>query len=144
MAARLNPYISFKDNARAAMEFYQEVFGGDLQVNTFGQYGDPGSPGADLIMHSQLEAPNGLTLMGSDTPPGMDYSPGSNISISLSGQASTEGDELRGYWAKLSEGGTVTVPFDKQMWGDEFGMCTDKFGVTWMVNVSGEQQAAGG
>jgi PhnB protein len=57
MAAQLNPYISFKDSARAAMEFYREVFGGELQINTFGQYGDPDAPGADLIMHSLLATP---------------------------------------------------------------------------------------
>ena len=47
----------------------------------------------------------------------------------------TDGDELRGYWEKLSADGTVTMPFEKQMWGDEFGMCVDKFGVPWMVDV---------
>ena len=72
--------------------------------------------------------------MASDTPPGMDYSPGTTISISLSGD---DGDELRGYWAKLSDGGTVSLPLEKQMWGDEFGMCTDKFGIGWMVNIAG-------
>jgi PhnB protein len=136
MAAVLNPYIGFKDNARAAMEFYRDVFGGELRVNTFGDYGDASTPEADLIMHSQLETASGFTLMGSDTPPGMDYEAGSRVSISLSGRADTDGDELRGYWEKLSADGSVTVPFGKQMWGDEFGMCTDKFGVNWMVNVT--------
>ena len=67
MASKLNPYLQFKDNAREAMTFYQDVFGGDLVVNTFGEYGG----GGDGIMHSQLEAPNGFTLMASDTPEGM-------------------------------------------------------------------------
>jgi PhnB protein len=136
MAASLNPYISFKENARAAMEFYRDVFGGELRLNTFGQYGDPDAPGADLIMHSQLDTPSGFVLMGSDTPPGMEHRPGGNISVSLSGQDATDGEELRRYWAKLSASGTVTMAFEKQMWGDEFGMCTDEFGVDWMVNVT--------
>jgi PhnB protein len=132
MATRLNPYISFKDNARQAMEFYKEVFGGDLTINTFGEFGAQDTPDADKIMHSQLETDGGFTLMASDTPPDMQYNPGDNMAISLSGD---DGDELRGYWAKLSDGGTVTMPLEKQMWGDEFGMCVDRFGVPWMVNI---------
>ena len=133
MASKLNPYLQFKDNAREAMTYYQDVFGGDLVVNTFGEYGGDG----DGVMHSQLEAPNGFTLMASDTPEGMpEASPGGNITISLSGDDS---DDLRGYWAKLADGGQVMLPLEKQMWGDEFGMCTDRFGVAWMVNIAGEQ-----
>jgi PhnB protein len=131
--SNLNPYISFRDNARQAMAFYQDVFGGNLTLNTFGEYGDPNAPGADNIMHAQLQTDNGFTLMASDTPREMgEVSPAGNITISLSGD---EEQELRGYWDKLSEGGTVTMPFEKQMWGDLFGMCTDRFGVPWMVDV---------
>jgi PhnB protein len=72
----LNPYISFGDNARQAMEFYRDVFGGKLNLNTFGQYGDANAPGADNIMHAQLETDNGFTLMAADTPPGMDFNEG--------------------------------------------------------------------
>jgi PhnB protein len=129
----LNPYISFRDNARQALEFYQDVFGGKLNVNTFGQYGDPNAPGGDNVMHGQLDTDNGFTLMAADTPPGMDFNEAAgNMTISLSGD---DEQELRGYWDKLSDGGTVTMPFEKQMWGDLFGMCTDKFGVPWMVDV---------
>ena len=134
MTSRLNPYISFADNARQAMEFYRDVFGGDLTANTFGEYGAAEGADADKIMHAQLETPAGYTLMASDTPPGMPRSEGSSISVSLSGD---DADELRGYFAKLSEGGTVTMPLEKQMWGDEFGMCVDRFGVTWLVNIAG-------
>jgi PhnB protein len=131
MASRLNPYISFNGNAREAMEFYTSVFGGELTTSTFGEYGDTG-PGSDGIMHAQLETPSGFTIMAADTPEGMPYEPGTNIAVSLSGDDS---DELRGYWTKLSDGGTVAVPLEKQMWGDEFGMCTDQFGIGWMVNI---------
>ncbi|MCZ4558632.1 PhnB protein [Rhodococcus sp. PvR044] len=136
MSSRLNPYISFADNARQAMEFYQGVFGGTLNLSTFGEFGAPDAPEANLIMHGMLETPGGYTLMGADTPPGMEHKPGENIAVSLSGD---DGDELRGYWAKLSDGGTVSVPLEKQMWGDEFGMCTDKFGIGWMVNIGAPQ-----
>jgi PhnB protein len=137
VASVLNPYISFQNNAaRQAMEFYKDVFGGTLNLNTFGEYGDPNAPGADGIMHGQLETDNGFTLMGADTPPGMEINPGDNITISLSGD---DEQELRGYWDKLSQGGTVTIPLEKQMWGDLFGQCTDQFGIQWMVNISQPQ-----
>jgi PhnB protein len=137
MTSRLNPYVNFKDNARQAMEFYKGVFGGSLTLNTFGEYGAPDSPDADKIMHAQLETDRGFTLMGADTPAGMERTPGNNITISLSGD---DADELRGYWDRLSEGGTVSMPLEKQMWGDEFGMCVDRFGTHWMVNI-GQPQA---
>ena len=130
MASQLNPYLSFRDNAREAMEFYQSVFGGQLDVMTFGQMG--GEP-ADGVMHSYLGGgPHGFVLMASDTPPEMgETSP--NGSISLSGD---DVDDLTGYFERLSEGGEVTMPLQKQMWGDTFGMCVDRFGVSWLVNVS--------
>lgn len=133
MSTRLNPYVSFSDNARQAMEYYQSVFGGELTVSTFAEYGQADSPDADKLMHAQLETPSGYTLMASDTPTGMEHSPGGAISLSLSGD---DGDELRGYWDKLSDGGTVTMPMEAQVWGDEFGMCTDRFGIAWLVNIA--------
>ena len=133
MTSRLNPYISFGDNARQALEFYRGVFGGDLNISTFGEYGQ--QEAADLVMHGQLDSPSGYTIMAADTPPGMERREGSAITVSLSGD---DTDELHGYWDKLSgNGGSVTMPLEKQMWGDEFGMCTDQFGVDWMVNVAG-------
>ncbi len=137
MASRLNPYISFNGNARQALEFYKGVLGGTLSLSTFGEFGAQDAPEADKIMHGMLESDRGLTLMGADTPPGMEHNPGNNIAVSLSGDDS---DELRGYWDKLSDGGAVSVPLEKQMWGDEFGMCTDQFGIAWMVNI-GQPQA---
>jgi len=137
----LNPYVNFTDNAREAMEFYQSVFGGELAVNTFGEFGAAsGGPEADKVMHAQLETPQGYTLMASDTPEGMEHKPGNNISVSLSG---AEGDGLDEQFAKLAEGGTITMPLEKQMWGDTFGMCLDKFGISWMVNIASPENAAG-
>jgi PhnB protein len=133
MASRLNPYINFAGDARQAMEFYEQVFGGTLTLNTFGDFGAEGEP-AGNIMHGQLETPSGYTIMGADSASGDELTPGNNIAVSLSGD---DTDELRGYWDKLVEGGTVPVPLEKQMWGDQFGMCVDRFGVTWMVNIAG-------
>ena len=134
MTTRLNPYLSFRDTARQAMDFYHSVFGGELTSSTFAEMHASEDPAeGDKIMHSQLETPAGFTVMGADTPAGMEYNPGTNIAISLSGD---DGDALRGYWEKLSDGGTVSVPLEKQMWGDEFGMCVDRFGIGWMVNIA--------
>lgn len=132
MAAKLNPYLSFDGNARQAMEYYRDVFGGELALSTFGQFGG-NMPDPDKIMHASLTTDSGLTLMGSDMPPGTDYQPGNNSAISLSGDDEAE---LTGYWTKLSDGGVVTVALEKQMWGDVFGMCKDRFGVDWMVNIA--------
>lgn len=138
MATQLNPYLSFRDNARDAMEFYQSVFGGKLEMTTFGEFNMAEDPAdADKIMHSSLTSDSGLVLMGSDTPSFMassESSRGTDHSVSLSGENEVE---LRGYWDKLSDGGQVTMPLEKAPWGDAFGMCTDKFGVPWMVNVVG-------
>jgi PhnB protein len=136
MASRLNPYIAFDGTARQAMEFYQGVFGGDLRVTTFGEFGQQDSPDTDKVMHAQLDTDRGFTLMGSDTPTGMQRNPGDTITVSLSGE---DAGELRGYWEKLSDGGNVTMPLEKQMWGDEFGMCVDRFGVPWMVDIVQQQ-----
>ncbi|MET9519037.1 VOC family protein [Streptomyces sp. NPDC002994] len=137
MTSRLNPYINFDGNARQAMEFYKGVFGGSLRTNTFSDFGEKeAGDAADKIMHSMLETDSGFTLMAADTPPGMEYKPGNNISVSVSGE---DAGELRGYWDKLSGDGTVSVPLEKQMWGDVFGMCTDRFGITWMININQQQ-----
>ena len=135
MTTRLNPYLSFRDNAREAMDFYHSVFGGELTRSTFGEYHASEDPAEqDKIMHSMLVTDGGLALMAADTPNAMDNTPGTNFSVSLSGE---DDAELRGYWEKLSKGGTVTVPLEKAPWGDSFGMCVDKFGINWMVNIAG-------
>ena len=136
MTSRLNPYLSFNGDARAAMDFYRSVFGGELTVSTFGELGNADPAVADKVMHSQLETPEGYTLMGSDIMAGMPFIPGTTMTVSLSGDSNSP---LHEYWEKLSDGGTVNVPLDKQVWGDEFGQLTDKFGVPWMVNISQPQ-----
>lgn len=137
MHTKLNPYLSFQDNAREAITFYQQVFGGKLEVDTFGENGMSDDPSeADKVMHAQLVTDGGMVLMASDTPAGTEYRPNTNGSISLSGDDQAE---LQGYYDKLStDGGTVALPLEKAPWGDYFGMCVDQFGVNWMVNISGK------
>lgn len=136
MASRLNPYINVPDGqARAAMEFYQSVLGGELNVMTFGDMGMEGDA-ASQVMHSQLETPAGYTLMGADAPEGMvEVTYGNNISVSLSGD---DAEALTGYFNGLAEGGTIAMPLEKQVWGDVFGMVVDKFGISWLVNIAGQ------
>ena len=134
MPSKLNPYLSFKDNAREAMQFYQSVFGGKLDIATFKDYHASQDPSEDdKVMHSVLEADNGIVFMASDTPNSMDYSKGTNFSMSLSGD---DDAELRGYFEKLKAGGAETMPLGKAPWGDTFGMVRDRFGVSWLVNIS--------
>jgi PhnB protein len=133
MTSRLNPYLNFNGNAREAMEFYRSVFGGDLVLNTFGELGAPDSPDANRIMHGQLETDAGYTIMGADVTSDMKFEPAAGFSVSLSGD---DDGALHGYWGKLSAAGTTTMPLAKQVWGDEFGMCVDQFGIAWLVNIS--------
>ncbi len=134
MTVRLNPYLHFRDNAREAMTFYQSVFGGELTVSTFADFNPSADPtDQQKVMHSQLEAPDGLVLMAADTPAGMDYRPQAGVSVSLSGDDEAR---LRGYWQQLSDGGTVAVPFEKAPWGATFGMCVDRFGTSWLINAA--------
>ncbi|PZF60389.1 VOC family protein [Curtobacterium sp. MCBD17_034] len=135
MPTALNPYIGFRDEARQAMEFYRDVFGGDLTLSTFGEMHASEDPTEqDKVMHSVLVTPHGLLLMASDTPNGMEAPTGSRISISLSGD---DGQELHGYWDGLADGATIIAPLTAAPWGDEFGMLSDRFGVTWLVNGTG-------
>ena len=140
MTVRLNPYLNFRDNAREALEFYHSVFGGELQVSTFKEFQAAEDPAEEnLVMHGQLEGDRGVVLMASDLPKSMEYRPGGSFSVSLSGD-----DEpvLRGWFEKLSEGGVVPQPLEKAPWGDSFGMCVDRFGISWLVNISGQPSGA--
>lgn len=135
MPTQLNPYLSFRGEAREAMSFYQSVFGGRLDVMTFADMGGMGVPDseADQVMHSALTVSESVNVFGSDVPASM---PGEfpNGRISLSGD---DVETLRGWFDGLAAGGTVNVPLDKAPWGDWFGDLTDRYGVSWMVNISG-------
>lgn len=141
MSINLNPYLNFADaRAREAMEFYQSVLGGELSVMTFGDMGTEG-PLATQVMHGQLVTSGGITLMGADAPTEMvQVTFGDNVSVSLSG-GPEDAEELRGWFAALSEGGDVRQPLEAAPWGDEFGMFVDRFGISWLVNIAGAASA---
>jgi PhnB protein len=135
MPVTLNPYLNFRENAREAMEFYHSVFGGDLRLSTFADFQSAHDPSENnLIMHGQLDGPDGMTLMGADTPKDMEYNGISGVSISISGDDEAT---LRGYWDKLVVGGNIVQPLESAPWGDSFGMLVDGYGGTWLVNITG-------
>jgi PhnB protein len=139
MGTTLNPYLNFRGNARDAMEFYKEVFGGTLTISTYADFHASTDASEDkLVMHADLEGSNGIRLMAADTPNRMEFQAGNNFSLSVSGESEAE---LRGYFDKLSSGGSVTMPLEKAAWGDTFGMCTDRFGTQWLVNVAAAKEA---
>jgi len=140
MSSTLNPYLTFPGTAREAMEFYRDVFGGELTVTTFAEFGLSDVPNPEHVMHARLDTSAGYVLMASDTAPGVTMTPGSAITISISGD---DADALGAYWAALAAAGTVTLAFERQMWGDEFGMLTDRFGIDWMINVAATAGADG-
>lgn len=131
MAQQLNPYLTFDGRCAEAMSFYASVLGGEPQVMTFRDSGMD----ADGVMHAALESPAGFHLFASDALEGMGepLQQGNNVQVSLSGD---EAEALRGYWAGLSEGGQVLVPLERQMWGDEYGLLVDRYGIQWHLNIA--------
>jgi PhnB protein len=133
MSSQLNPYLNFNGSARQALEFYTSVFGGDLSLNTFASFGHTG-PDAERIMHGQLQTAAGYTIMAADVTSDTEYHAPVGFSVSLSGDAES-GADLRGYFDRLAASGMTTMPLEKQSWGDDFGMCVDGFGVSWLVDI---------
>ena len=141
---KLNPYLSFKDQAREALTFYQSVLGGELNVMTFGDMPEnPEMPVPDdtkaLVMHGQLDTPSGLTLMASDTGSMMPYVPASSgVTVALTGGAD-DVDYVRSAFEALSDGGSDVLPFELAPWGDYYGQLKDKFGISWMFDAGTAQ-----
>ena len=132
MNVQLNPYLGFDTTSREAMTFYQSVLGGSLEVMTFGEYGAEGDAAA-LVMHARLTTDDGFVLMASDRTPEMgSVVRGEQTQLCLSGD---DAERLHGWWERLAEGGEVHTPLEKQMWGDEYGDLTDRFGQRWMFNI---------
>ena len=134
MASHLSPYVSLPGTAREALAFYCSVLGGKVNIATFGEFG-AGGKGVDPdgVMHGQLDTPSGFTLMVSDAMAGMSSATGGNLALCLFGD---DLEQLRGFFTGLAEGGEVTTPLEAQVWGDQYGALTDRFGVDWMVDVS--------
>lgn len=131
--AQLAPYLNFNGDCREAMTFYQECLGGELYVMTFGEA--PMSEqmpqeARNNVMHSQLTA-GPITVMAADTMPGMAPAQGSAVTLAL---VSDDRDEIRGYFDKLSVGGTITQPLEEAFFG-MYGAMNDRFGISWMFQA---------
>jgi PhnB protein len=143
---KLNPYLSFEGTAKDALDFYHGVLGGELAVSTFGEMASEEMPvqpevGA-LVMHGQLDAPNGLTIMAADTPPGMEYvAATSGVTVALTG-SSADTDYVNAAYEKLLDGATDVMAFEVAPWGDRYGSLTDRFGISWMFNVGTPESEA--
>lgn len=137
-AVILNPYINFNGNAEEALNFYKSVFGGELVISRFREFASPQMPVADEhldnVMHGALTT-DYLQLMAADTVHASAVV-GDNISLSLSGDDKVT---LTKYYEALSEGGTIKEHLAEAPWGDWFGMFTDKFGIEWLVNITGSK-----
>lgn len=138
MPAALHPYLNFAGNSREAFEFYGQCLGALPQFVTFGETEavPADHPSADKVMHGSLEVTDLIRLYVSDVIEGMSPAgvvQGNNVTLSLMGDDETL---LRRAYERLSEGGTVAMPLEKQMWGDLYGSFTDRFGIVWQVNIS--------
>ena len=133
----LNPYLNFDGNCEEAFEFYKSVFGGEYgDVNRFSEMpGDEISPAdANKILHISLPVGESQLLMGSDRIEGMPSTNfGDSITVSVGPNSAEEGSRI---FEALSEGGTVTMPYERQFWGADYGSCVDRFGINWMVNYA--------
>lgn len=144
--ATLSPYLNFNGNTEEAFNFYKSVFGGEFA--TLQRFKDvPGLPGTEnmseedgqKIMHVSLPIGNGVSLMASDSMESFGHSltVGNNFYISINADSEAEAGEL---FTKLSGGGNVQMEMQKTFWGAYFGMCTDQFGIQWMINYDYNQQ----
>ncbi len=144
----VNPYLTFLGNCEEAFNFYKSVFGGEFgYMGRFSEMPpDPKYPMSEesknKIMHVSLPLSNGSVLMGSDTGGewGAKTVVGNNISLSLNAGSKEEADSL---FAKLTEGGTATMPMSDTFWGDYFGMLTDPFGINWMISFNAKAASQG-
>jgi PhnB protein len=141
--AKLNPYVSFKDSAREALEFWQSALGGELSISQFSDVPEVAGMLQDeseksLVMHGQLDTPDGLTLMAADTGSSMPYeAPTSGVTVALTG-GPEDLDYIRGAYEALSDGAKDVMPLDLAPWGDHYGQLTDRYGITWMFDVGPE------
>lgn len=143
--ASVNPYLNFAGTCAEAFDFYKSVFGGEFKTAMkfsdvpAEEAGTPADPAlADLIMHISLPLGDSM-LMGSDVPPEMGtVTTGSSTYVCVTPDTV---DEARTAFERLSDGGSVEMPFDRQFWGDYFGSCEDRFGIKWMIDLADPEAA---
>lgn len=132
MSITVNPYLNFAGNAREAMEYYQSVFGGKLEVMTFADFNMEGMP-ADGTMHAAL-VHDDFTIMASDAMPGAEATwAGTRNYVAFMGD---DIDTLVGWYNALAAEGSTGMPLQEQVWGDMYGDVKDKYGIEWMFNIA--------
>jgi len=136
---KLNPYLNFDGQCRAAFQHYEKVLGGKIAfIMTWGEMPNPDPPlppeTKDLIMHVTMTVGD-QTLQGADSPPGRYQAP-HGIVVALHYKDKAEGEKV---FKALADGGKTTMDFQETFWADGFGMCVDKFGIPWMVNCEKER-----
>ena len=133
--AEIQAYLNFDGNTREAMTFYQKVIGGQLNVQTFSDVGDPTPGMGDRVMHALL-TDGSLVLMASDSMPGQPFIQGNNVWLTINCGSD---EEVERFHRELSAGGRDLMAPQDTFWGARFGMCADKYGVNWMFNHSKRQ-----
>ena len=141
MSINVTNHLNFRGDARAALEFYRSVFGGDLAIVTYQDAHHVQDPSeADQVMWGQVAAANGFRVMAYDVPSRTSWNPGEiPFFVSVRGDAA---DEITRYWEKLSEGATIAQPLAPSGWTPLYGMLKDRFGVTWVLDVATPYQAS--
>ena len=135
MTVHVTPHLNFRGDARAALDFYATVFGGEPQVSTYADAGAPAdAPGAEQVVFGQVQTPAGFSIMAFDVPADRPWSRGEDpFFVSVRGG---DAEEITRYWAGLSEGATVRAPLAASQWSPLYGMLADRFGVTWVLDVA--------
>ncbi len=140
MTIHVTNHLNFRGDARAALAFYQTVFGGDLVIVTYKDAHSVQNPAeADQVMWGQVTAGNGFRVMAYDVPSHMPWDPGSNaFFVSVRGDSAVE---LTGFWETLAQGATILQPLAPAGWSPLYGMLRDRFGVTWVLDIAVAYQA---
>ena len=129
-----HPYLFFVGTCREAMTAYQEIFGGQLDLVTAADMPDaPPEAPADAIMHAALTLPDGAMLMASDDPSATEDGPKVGMNVSYT---AADADEAARVFEQLSKDGDVQLPMGETSWSPAFGMCTDRYGIPWMVGTN--------
>ncbi len=153
MSITTTTHLNFRGDARKALEFYQSVFGGQTTITTYGDFGMPKDvPGADNVVFGQLEADNGFRVMAYDIPGAPANPPATSTrrenGVTITDQPffvsvrGTSLEEVQAYWDKLAVGASIIEPLAASAWSPGFGMLTDSFGVTWILDVAAEHNAS--
>lgn len=140
MTITVTPHLNFRDSAREALEFYTSVFGGDLTIISYADMGNPDPATADRVVWGQVAAENGFRIMAYDAYPHLPWDQGQQpFFVSVRGR---DADELQGYWEKLADGAAVIQPIGPSQWAPLYGQLTDRFGVTWVLDIAAERPSA--